>query len=76
MSAPNTDVQAFIGQKYEAGFVTDIAASWDRAEDEIVRPLTVNPPRTPETVRSGAVAFAEFACRDHMAVPSPTITMS
>jgi Fe-S cluster assembly protein SufB len=24
MSAPNTDVQAFIGQKYEAGFVTDI----------------------------------------------------
>ena len=45
-----------------AGFVTDIAASWDRAEDEIVRPLTVNPPRTPETVRSGAVAFAEFAC--------------
>ena len=45
-----------------AGFVTDIAASWDRAEDEIVRPLTVNPPRTPETVRAGAVAFAEFAC--------------
>lgn len=45
-----------------AGFVTDIAASWDRAEGEIVRPLTVNPPRTPETVRAGAVAFAEFAC--------------
>jgi mono/diheme cytochrome c family protein len=45
-----------------AGFVTDIAASWDRAEAEIVRPLTVNPPRTAETVRAGAVAFAEFAC--------------
>jgi mono/diheme cytochrome c family protein len=45
-----------------AGFVTDIAASWNRTEGEIVRPLTVNPPRTPETVGAGAVAFAEFAC--------------
>lgn len=45
-----------------AGFVRDIAASWDRAEAEIVRPVTVNPPLTPETVHSGAVAFAEFAC--------------
>lgn len=45
-----------------ADFVRDIAASWDRADGEIVRPLTVNPPRTPETVHAGAVAFAEFAC--------------
>lgn len=45
-----------------AGFVRDIAASWDRADSEIVRPLTVSPPRTPETVHAGAVAFAEFAC--------------
>ena len=45
-----------------AGFVRDIAASWERADNEIVRPLTVNPPRTPESVQAGAVAFAEFAC--------------
>lgn len=45
-----------------AEYVTDIAASWHRAEDELVRPLTVNPPRTDETVKAGAVAFAEFAC--------------
>jgi mono/diheme cytochrome c family protein len=45
-----------------AGFVTAISDSWDRAEDELVRPLTVNPPRTPETIHDGAVAFAEMYC--------------
>lgn len=45
-----------------AGFVTDIDESWGRADEEIVRPLTVNPAKTPETVRDGAVAFAEMYC--------------
>jgi mono/diheme cytochrome c family protein len=45
-----------------AEFVQDIAASWGRAEDELVRELTVNPPRTAETVLDGAAAFAEFSC--------------
>jgi mono/diheme cytochrome c family protein len=45
-----------------AGFVTDIDDAWARAEEEIVRPLTVNPAKTPETVRDGAVAFAEMYC--------------
>ena len=45
-----------------AGFVTDINASWARADEELVRPLTVNPAKTPETVRDGAVAFAEMYC--------------
>ncbi len=45
-----------------AEFVTDIDASWARADEEFVRPLTVNPAKTPETVRDGAVAFAEMYC--------------
>jgi mono/diheme cytochrome c family protein len=45
-----------------AEYVQKIADSWDKAEGEIVRPLTVNPPRTPETVHQGAVAFAELYC--------------
>ncbi|MFM7107663.1 MAG: c-type cytochrome [Planctomycetaceae bacterium] len=45
-----------------AGYVTKIADSWDRAESELVRPLTVNPPRTPETIHAGAVAFGELYC--------------
>jgi len=45
-----------------AGYVTDIAASWRRAEEEVVWPVTASPPRTAETVRAGAVAFAELAC--------------
>lgn len=45
-----------------AAFVTDIDASWARADEELVRPLTVNPAKTPETVRDGAVAFAEMYC--------------
>ena len=43
-------------------YVQSISTSWDRAEDELVRPLTVNPPRTPETIHAGAVAFAELYC--------------
>jgi mono/diheme cytochrome c family protein len=42
--------------------VSDIAASWKRAEEELVRPITVNPPRTPETIHAGAVLFAEMYC--------------
>jgi mono/diheme cytochrome c family protein len=42
--------------------VTDIGDSWQRADEELVRPITVNPPRTEETIQAGAVAFAEFAC--------------
>jgi mono/diheme cytochrome c family protein len=42
--------------------VADIADSWQRADEELVRPITVNPPRTEETIQAGAVAFAEFAC--------------
>lgn len=45
-----------------AEYVTDIAESWKRAEDELVRPITVNPERTPETIHAGAVAFAELYC--------------
>ena len=45
-----------------AGFVTDIDASWARADEELVRPLTFNPAKTTETVRDGAVAFAEMYC--------------
>ena len=45
-----------------AGFITDIDASWARADEELVRPLTVNPAKTTETVRDGAVAFAEMYC--------------
>jgi mono/diheme cytochrome c family protein len=45
-----------------AEYVRDIAESWVLAEHELVRPLTVNPPRTEETIRQGAVAFAELSC--------------
>ena len=45
-----------------AGFVQDISTSWDRADGEVVRPLTVNPPRTAETIHDGATAFAEMYC--------------
>jgi mono/diheme cytochrome c family protein len=45
-----------------AEFVQAISDSWDRAESELVRPVTVNPPRTPETIHAGAVAFAELSC--------------
>ena len=45
-----------------AEFVQAISDSWDRAESELVRPITVNPPRTPESIHAGAVAFAELYC--------------
>ena len=45
-----------------AEFVQAISDSWDRAEGEIIRPVTVDPPRTPETIQKGAVAFAELSC--------------
>lgn len=45
-----------------SGFVIDIATSWDEAEGQLVRALTVEPPRTPETVRAGAAHFAEMYC--------------
>lgn len=45
-----------------AEYVQDIADSWGRADEELVRPLTVNPPRSDETIRDGAVAFAELYC--------------
>ena len=45
-----------------AEYVTDIDRSWSRAEEELVRPVTVNPAKSPETVRDGAVAFAEMYC--------------
>lgn len=45
-----------------AEYVQAISDSWDRAEGEIVRPVTVDPPRTPETIQKGAVAFAELYC--------------
>jgi mono/diheme cytochrome c family protein len=45
-----------------ADYVQAISDSWDRAESELVRPVTVNPPRTPETIQQGAVAFAELSC--------------
>lgn len=45
-----------------AEYVQAISDSWDRADAELVRPLTVNPPRTTETIHQGAVAFAEFSC--------------
>jgi mono/diheme cytochrome c family protein len=45
-----------------AEYVDDIADSWQRADGELVRPITVNPPATEETIQAGAVAFAEFAC--------------
>jgi mono/diheme cytochrome c family protein len=45
-----------------AEFVQAISDSWDRAEAELVRPVTVNPPRTTDTIQAGAVAFAELYC--------------
>ena len=45
-----------------AEYVQGISDSWDRADSELVRPLTVNPPRTPDTIQKGASAFAELSC--------------
>jgi mono/diheme cytochrome c family protein len=45
-----------------AEYVQAISDSWDRADGELIRPVTVDPPRTPETIQKGAVAFAELSC--------------
>ncbi|HTN77999.1 MAG TPA: c-type cytochrome [Pirellulaceae bacterium] len=45
-----------------AGLAQEIAASWDEADSLLVRPLTIMPPQTPETVNAGALAFAEMNC--------------
>ncbi|MFM7035308.1 MAG: c-type cytochrome [Planctomycetia bacterium] len=45
-----------------AGMVTTIAKSWDRAEGQLVRAVTVEPPRTPDSIRAGAVHFAGMYC--------------
>jgi len=48
--------------EYVAEFAQDISDSWDRADEELVRAVTVNPPVTDETVHDGAVAFVEMYC--------------
>lgn len=45
-----------------AEYVEDISDSWDRANEELVRAVTVNPPVTEETIHDGAVAFVEMYC--------------
>lgn len=45
-----------------AGMSQEIAASWDEAEASLVRPITVNPAKTPETIDAGALAFAQLNC--------------
>jgi len=45
-----------------AEMVTTISRSWDRSEGQIVRAVSVEPERTPETIRAGAVHFAELYC--------------
>lgn len=45
-----------------AEYVTTISDSWDAAKDELVRAVTVEPPRTPETIQAGAAHFAEMYC--------------
>lgn len=42
--------------------VAGIAASWDEAEGQIVRPLTREITATPETVAAGAKAFVQLNC--------------
>lgn len=48
--------------EYVAEFAQDISDSWDRADEELVRAVTVNPPVTEDTVHDGAVAFVEMYC--------------
>lgn len=45
-----------------AGIAQDIVNSWDEAEGTVVRPVTVMPPLTPESVDAGALAFAQMNC--------------
>lgn len=45
-----------------SGIAQEIASSWDEAESTVVRPLTVMPLKTPETINDGALAFAQLNC--------------
>ena len=45
-----------------ADHVQRIAESWTAAAQQVMHPLTVQPPRTAETVRHGAQAFVELNC--------------
>jgi mono/diheme cytochrome c family protein len=45
-----------------AEYVQDVSDSWDAAEEELVRAVTVDPPVTDETIHDGAVAFVEMYC--------------
>ncbi len=45
-----------------AAMAQDISDKWDRAESEKVLAVTVNPPRTEESIQAGALAFAEMNC--------------
>jgi mono/diheme cytochrome c family protein len=45
-----------------AYYVRETMGKWEQASDEVVVPLTREPPRTPETVADGALAFAELNC--------------
>ena len=44
------------------GYVVTIAESWTQAAQQVQHLLTVQPQRTPETVRQGAQAFVELNC--------------
>lgn len=45
-----------------AGIAQEIGASWVEAEGQKVRPLTVMPVKTMETIDAGALAFAQLNC--------------
>jgi mono/diheme cytochrome c family protein len=45
-----------------AAIAREISASWDEAGPAVVRPVTVNPPKTEETIAAGAAAFAQMNC--------------
>ena len=45
-----------------AEYVTTISDSWDAANDELVRAVSVEPPRTSETIQAGAAHFADMYC--------------
>ncbi len=45
-----------------AEIASDISASWTDAGAALVRPVTVMPPKTTDTINSGAIAFAQMNC--------------
>jgi mono/diheme cytochrome c family protein len=45
-----------------SGMAREISASWDEAGPSVVRPVTVMPVKTEETINAGAVAFAQMNC--------------